>query len=120
MIYIDYLYYVNEYNGECVDEPDFPRYSKRAGEAIDAITSYRIKQNGLDSFTDFIIEQIKLAVAAQVEFYALNGIEIATDDEAQDFSVGKVSIINTNRKRKTVASKVYEALEPTGLLSKEL
>ena len=126
MPYIDYKYYTEKYLGEPVIEADFPRYERRAAEAIDSLTRFAIKQSGLASFNSFDQEQIKLAVAAQVEYYAINGLTVATDGIMQEaFTVGTVSVggssgnsggNNRSNRSNMVAAKAKEALLPTGLL----
>ena len=93
MAYIDYKYYSEQYVGEPLDEEAFPRYLRRAEEVIDSITRYTVKQKGLASFDDFVQEQVKTATAAQIEYYVINGLEVATDGKLpESFTVGKVSV----------------------------
>lgn len=123
MPYIDYAYYSEQYMGEPVDAADFPRYLRRAEEIIDNLTRYSVKEQGLDAFDDFTRDQIKTATAAQVEYYAIKGLEVATDGELPDsFTVGKVSVTSGRAggggRGNAVAPKVREALEQTGLLGR--
>lgn len=123
MSYIDYAYYSNEYLGEPVEETDFPRYLKRAEEVIDSVTRFFVKENGLDAFDAFTREQIKTATAAQVEYYAIKGLEVATDGELpESFTVGKVSVTSGKAggggRSNAVAPKVKAVLEQTGLLGR--
>lgn len=123
MAYIDFAYYSKQYMGEPVEEAEFPRYLLRAEEIIDSVTRFEIKRNGLDVFDEFTREQIKTATAAQVEFYAIKGLEVATDGELpESFTVGKVSVTNGSAggggRSKAVAKKVITALEQTGLLGR--
>lgn len=123
MPYIDYAYYSEQYMGEPVDAADFPRYLRRAEEIIDNLTRYSVKEQGLDVFDDFTRDQIKTATAAQVEYYAIKGLEVATDGELPDsFTVGKVSVTSGRAggggRGNVVAPKVREALEQTGLLGR--
>lgn len=125
MGYIDKTYYDSEYIGEPVDDADFPRYLARAEEVVDSITRYKVAQKELSTFNDFTQRQFQKAVAAQVEYYALEGIDIANAGiTSYGFTVGKVSINGGNSasgkgnlgKTTTVCPKVCELLEHTGLL----
>lgn len=125
MAYIDYKYYSEQYVGEPLDEEAFPRYLRRAEEVIDSITRYTVKQKGLASFDDFVQEQVKTATAAQIEYYVINGLEVATDGKLpESFTVGKVSVTTgggsagNGRRSNAVAPKVRAALEQTGLLNR--
>lgn len=123
MSYIDYAYYTEQYMGEPVEEADFPRYLRRAEEVIDSITRYAVKERGLDGFDAFVREQVRTATAAQVEYYAIKGLEVASDGELpESFTVGKVSVTNGRAggggRSNAVAFKVREALEQTGLLGR--
>ena len=125
MAYIDYKYYSEQYVGEPLDEEAFPRYLRRAEEVIDSITRYTVKQKGLASFDDFVQEQVKTATAAQIEYYVINGLEVATDGKLpESFTVGKVSVTTGGGSAgngghiNAVAPKVRAALEQTGLLNR--
>jgi len=124
MSYIDLAYYTDEYMGEPVDKTDFPRYLRRAEEIIDSITRYQVRERGLDNLDKFLREQVKTATAAQVEYYAINGIELATDGNMpQSFTVGKVSVTTGSSnggggRGSAVSPKAIAALEQTGLLNR--
>lgn len=125
MPYIDYKYYSEQYVGEPLDEEAFPRYLRRAEEVIDSITRYAVKRKGLAAFDEFVQEQVKTATAAQIEYYAINGLEVATDGKLpESFTVGKVSVTNgggsagNGGRSNAVAPKVRAALEQTGLLNR--
>jgi hypothetical protein len=121
--YINYAYYTDEYIGETIAESDFTRYLNRAEEAVDILTAFTIRQNGIDAYDAFTQTQIKKAVAAQVEYYVLEGIDIATGGKtATGFTVGKVSVQgggsvgNSNGATTIACPKAIAMLEPTGLL----
>ncbi len=123
MAYVDYTYYTEDYVGEPVDETDFPRYEARASEAIDAVTRYQI--TGIDNLDSFTQGQVKKAVCAQVEYYASNGINLATDGFlADNFTIGKFSAnYGTGQSKNganTVCVKAISLLEQTGLLNRQV
>jgi hypothetical protein len=118
-MYIDYQFYTNTYLGEPINESDFVRYETRAAEAVDSMTRYVVAQKGLVAFDDFTQQQFKKAVAAQAEFYTLEGIEVATQGVSQaSFTVGKVSVEGStpNGANTLICAKACQLLEPTGLL----
>lgn len=123
--YINQEYYTNEFEGEEVVETDFPRFSKRASDVIDQLTSYQIPVIGLDKFSELVQELVKKATAAQVEYYQLEGLEVdATGQTESASSVGlgkfNYSTGNTSNSRQSqrVAPNVLGYLDGTGLLKK--
>src|SRR6476659_9106568 len=93
MNYITPEYYTDEYLGVPVSPEELPRLIRRASEAIDVITHYRIVNYGFNTFSPFIQGQIKKAIAAQVEFLSTNG-ELAgsvSDGGGGGFTIGKFS-----------------------------
>ncbi|SES02715.1 hypothetical protein [Salipaludibacillus aurantiacus] len=71
--YIDYTYYTDDFHGAEVDEQEFKRMTRRASDVIDQVTGYKIVHIGLDNLSEFIVEQVKKATAAQVEHYVIAG-----------------------------------------------
>lgn len=43
MQYVDYEFYTKEYYGDVINESDFAKYSDRASDKLDYLTSYRLK-----------------------------------------------------------------------------
>lgn len=123
MDYITPEYYKAEYLGVPVPAEDLPRLIKRASEAIDVITHYRIVNYGFDKFPPFIQGQIKKATAAQVEFLSTNG-ELAgsvVEGSGGGFNIGKFSEQAPSgdagaRLSDRYALTVIDYLSPTGLL----
>lgn len=122
--YIDEDYYKNKFEGESVETADFPRFSKRASDVVDQLTSFEIAKKGLDSYDKFIQSLIKQATAAQVEYYQIEGIEIDTTGQAESdgFSLSKFSVSSNstqnNRQSKRVSPSTLAYIEPTGLLKR--
>ena len=117
-------YYNNEYIGEAVDTAAFPRFNKRAEDLVKHITHGRIKD--YETFTADLQEAVQNAICAQIEFYALNGIEVSIiGDSTQGFTVGKVNIQKGNGKALTAAQSMiapmcFSYLECTGLLNPQV
>lgn len=123
MVYITPEYYKDEYMGVPVPDGELPRLIKRASEAIDVITHYRIVNYGFNNFTPFIQEQIKKATAAQVEFLNQNG-ELAgsvVEGGGGGFTIGKYSSSAPDASQASAVANRYaltviDYLSPTGLL----
>lgn len=121
-MYITADYYKNDYMGTPVADSDLPGLIRRASDAIDSLTHYRIVNYGFDKFTPFIQAQVKKATCAQVEFFAVNG-ELAgnvVEGGGSGFSIGKYSEQGQDAAAPTVTAKyaigAIDYLTPTGLL----
>lgn len=87
---VDYLYYTDTFKGEPVEEADFPRLLARAQDAIDTLLFGKL--SGMDNMAACVQETVRRALCAQVEYYALNGVESAVTGAADaGFTVGHVS-----------------------------
>lgn len=117
-------YYTETYLGEAVDMAAFPRFNKRAEELVKHITHGRIKD--YETFSAELQEAVQNAICAQIEFYVENGIETSIiGDNAQGFTVGKVSMQKGNTSGLTAAQSMiapmcFTYLECTGLLNPQV
>ncbi|MDC2867566.1 hypothetical protein [Bacillus sp. BP-3] len=93
MAYIDTDYYNNVYKGTPVSDASLlERLIVRASESIDHIINYKLQGVDFDKLAPFIMQQVKKATAAQVEFLAINCETSSTVREgAGGFSVGSYS-----------------------------
>ena len=113
-MYIDQTYYTDEYYGEPTE--DFDKYEKRASDEIDRLTSYRVKQNGLESLTTFQQDLFKKAVAALVEDYAVNGLR---SESLQSVNIGSFSYTEDGSAA-SVGKQALSYLNDSGLLYRGL
>lgn len=117
-------YYTETYIGEPVDTAGFPRFNKRAEDIVNHITHGRLKD--FDTFSEELKTSVQNAICAQIEFYALNGIEVSIlGDSTQGFTVGKVNVQKGNTKALTAAQSMiapmcFAYLECTGLLNPQV
>ena len=117
-------YYTETYIGEPVDTAGFPRFNKRAEDIVNHITHGRLKD--FDTFSTEVKTSVQNAICAQIEFYALNGIEVSIlGDSTQGFTVGKVNVQKGTTKALTAAQSMiapmcFAYLECTGLLNPQV
>ena len=117
-------YYTQTYIGEPVDTAGFPRFNKRAEDIVNHITHGCLKD--FDTFSTEVKTSVQNALCAQIEFYALNGIEVSIlGDSTQGFTVGKVNVQKGNTKALTAAQSMiapmcFAYLECTGLLNPQV
>lgn len=122
-IYIDHTYYNDVFKGEEVDEPTFNKYARRASDLIDQVTNYSIANYEFSNLATFIQEQVKKAVAAQVEFYVIKGnpAELDAGDTVSNVSIGSFSYQEGNSNQSSnqsnrISPNAIEYLRVTGLL----
>lgn len=119
---VTYDYYADNYFGEPVSETDFVKYAARAERIVNTIIRGRLYQ--FDDWHVSVQEAVKSAICAQVEYFALYGLDVAVAGrQGGGFTVGKVSVQDGGDVSKgakgaatIVAPSVYAYLEQTGLL----
>ena len=85
---VDYTYYYAVYMGTEADEASFPALCARAEDVIGAMVRWQDPA----AFTPFQLTLYKKAVCAQVDFFAVNGLDSVAGGTDRGFTVGKVSI----------------------------
>lgn len=120
LVTLDYYRYT--YFGEPVRDEDFPAMAAKAERLIIQITHGRAAN--FAALPASCQEAVKNAVCAEIEYYAINGTDIAVngDTGGNGWSVGKVHVNGTSEARKMGASTMVcaaaiAALEQTGLLN---
>ena len=85
---VDYTYYYAVYMGREADESSFPALCARAEDVVGAMVKWRDP----DTFSPFQMTLYKKAICAQVDFFAVNGLDAVAGGTDRGFTVGKVSI----------------------------
>jgi hypothetical protein len=85
---VDFVYYSTVYLGKEADETSFPALCARAEDVIGAM----IRWKDPSTFTPFQVTLYKKAICAQVDFFAVNGLDSVAGGTGQGFTVGKVSV----------------------------
>lgn len=85
---VDYEYYYTVYMGSEADEASFPALCARAADVVGAM----IRWKDPEAMTAFQLTLYKKAVCAQVDFFAVNGLDSVAGGNDRGFTVGKVSI----------------------------
>ena len=112
-----------------LDEAEFDKLIKKAGDAVDSITRYFYKFNDIDDDVPFRRNQFKKAVACQVSYFNDMGATSTHElNEPGSVQIGRTSISQGSRNssgasEKTnsiIADDVYMYLRYTGLLYRGL
>lgn len=122
---VDIDYYDNVYFGESIPAAVFPRYAKRAEEAVAALTRNRVDSGNITQYPEFIQTAYRSAICAQIEYYSYNGISAANNGTSDDdYTMGRISVSKPSvsaqavrRGNSSVCSQAVTLLECTGLLN---
>lgn len=85
---VDYEYYSTVYMGSEADAASFPALCARAEDVVGAMARWQDPS----TFTQFQRTLYVKAICAQVDFFAVNGLDSAAGGNDRGFTVGKVSI----------------------------
>lgn len=118
MPYVTYDYYTGTYMGVLAGESDFTILEARASEIIDDLTMYRVGQTSLADHPEFVQEQFKKSVCAQIDCIESNGgVQSIHEINAQSMKLGKFYYsMGSDHEGLMVSPLAYKYLSPTGLL----
>lgn len=124
MAIVTHEYYNDTYIGETIAEADFPRAEARAERIIAQITHGRATAETFAALPAFQQAAVEEAICAQIEYYALYGVEVSISGKTADgWTVGKVRVDGgSSAAARTgaptmVSPSAIAALEQTGLLN---
>lgn len=89
---VDFTFYWNVYQGKEADETSFPALCARAEDVVGAMVRWADPA----TFTPFQLTLYKKAICAQVDFFAVNGLDSVAGGNDRGFTVGKVSVNSKN------------------------
>lgn len=125
MALICHACYTSVYQGEPVDEADFPALARRAEDAVGALTGFQVTEDNFDQLPPIVRTLYRKAICAQIEYLneiGPNAAIIGQTGTASGFTVGKVHVGGTSGQKAASAAGVLIApaaiayLEQTGLL----
>lgn len=120
-MYVDEGYYLTVFEGEPVDETDFPILLRRASEIIEEMCMYKISEERLSLYGTDVQERIKKAVCAEIEYLDANGgFDIDSGINLQSTGLGKFNYtkVGGTANQSVYAPRARRILAPTGLLSR--
>ena len=92
MAIVEWTYYANTYHGTEATSDDFAALESRAEDVVCAMTRWQVMEDTIANFPVMIQTLVKKAICAQVDFFAVNGLESVAGSIGVGFTVGKVSI----------------------------
>lgn len=125
MAIVDWTYYANVYHGAEATSDDFAALESRAEDVISAMTRWQVMEDTVASLPLMTLVLVKKAICAQVDFYAVNGLDSISWSTDTGFTVGKVSIsgksgsdlVRKGAMADYISPLVLMYLEQTGLLN---
>jgi hypothetical protein len=120
-VIVDFTFYWNVYQGKEADETSFPALCARAEDVVGAMVRWADPA----TFTPFQLTLYKKAICAQVDFFAVNGLDSVAGGTDKGFTVGKVSIsgrsssdlVRKGSMADSLSDLVLMYLEQSGLLN---
>ena len=92
MAIVDLAYYVTVYQGQEAGESDFAALEARAEDVIGAMTRWQVTADTIAKLPPYQRTLVKKAICAQVDYFAVNGLDSVAGNDGRGFTVGKVSI----------------------------
>lgn len=122
---VDYEFYSTVYMGQEADEVSFPALSARAEDIIGAMTRWAVTVNNIAELPERLQTLYRKAICAQVDHFAINGLDSVAGGTERGFTVGKVSIsgksgsdlVRKGAMTEYIAPMAQMYLEQTGLLN---
>lgn len=122
---VDYTFYSTVYMGQEAEEASFPALCARAEDVIGAMTRWQVTDETIGGYPTFIQTLYKKAVCAEIDHFAVNGLDSVAGGSDRGFTVGKVSV-NSKSVMDTIRKGAMDGhvspiaimyLEQTGLLN---
>lgn len=92
MAIVDFAFYSTTFMGQEANETEFPALEARAEDIICAMTKWQVSEATIASLPPFTQALVKKAICAQVDYFAVNGLDSVAGNDGRGFTVGKVSV----------------------------
>ena len=89
---VDLDWYLNVYMGQEADAASFPPLCSRAEDVIAGMTHGRVTPETFQGLHPMQKTLFKKAVCAQIDYFAVNGLDSVAGGTDRGFTVGKVSV----------------------------
>lgn len=116
MAIVDAAYYMTVYMGKEAGECDFAALEARAEDVICAMTRWQVSAETIAEFPPMQRVLIKKAICAQVDFFAVNGLDAVAGGNDRGFTVGKVSISGKSGSDMVRKGAMADSVSPMALL----
>lgn len=116
MAIVDVVYYKTVYLGQEASECDFPALEARAEDVIGAMTHWLVTADTIASQPPHVQTLYKKAICAQVDYFAVNGLDSVAGGSDRGFTVGKVSVSGKSGSELTRKGAMSGNLSPMAIM----
>lgn len=128
MAIVDFAYYDTEFKGLEANECDFSALEARAEDVVCAMTRWQVSADTIANLPELTQTLVKKAICAQVDFFAINGLDSVAGSDGRGFTVGKVSItgrsgsdiVRKGAMSNSISPLAIMYLEQTGLMNPQI
>lgn len=89
---VDYEYYSTVYMGTEADQASFTALCARASDVLGSMARWQVTAENIGSYPAIVQTLYKNAICAQVDYFAVNGLDSVACGSENGFTVGKVSV----------------------------
>lgn len=89
---VNYEWYSTEYMGTEADSASFPALCAHASRMIGLLTRWQATEETFQSLDAYTQQLVRLALCAEIDYLAINGVEVMNGNGDGGFTVGKVSV----------------------------
>lgn len=89
---VDFEYYSTVYKGTEADQASFPALCARASDVVGSMARWQVTDDNIGSYPAIVQTLYKKAICAQVDYFAVNGLDSVAGGSENGFTVGKVSV----------------------------
>jgi hypothetical protein len=113
---VDFAYYSQTYMGQEADAASFPALCARAEDVVGAMTHWQVNADNIGELPEHIQTLYKKAVCAQVDGFAINGIDNAVGGMAQGWTVGKVHVSGAANAAQAAGGSLAASVSPMAIM----
>lgn len=123
---VDYTFYSTVYGGMDADATSFPALCARAQDVIGAMTHWAVDDNNISKLPLLYQNLYKKAICAQVDWFAINGLDSVNESDENGFTVGKVTVHGSSGGKSggkmsgNISATAIMYLEQTGLMNPQV
>lgn len=116
MAIVDFAYYSTIYLGQEADQTSFPALEARAEDVICSMTRWQVTEDTIASLPPSVQTMVKKAICAQVDYFAVNGLDAIAGNDGRGFTVGKVTITGKSGGEVVRKGAMASAVSPAALM----
>lgn len=109
---VDNEFYYNVYMGSEADDASFPALCARAEDVVGALARWQVTEDNIGSYPELVQTLYKKAVCAQIDYFAVNGLDSVAGGTDRGFTVGKVSVSGKSGNELTRRGSMDDHLSP--------